>query len=61
MLFKMIEITLELGEGEEAKATLGILKNQKEFGLLWKGYTGGEKNRFREKWCSLGLKKEELS
>ena len=47
MLFKMIQIILELGQGEEANKSLEILKNQKAFDLLWKGYTSGEKKLFR--------------
>lgn len=39
MLFKMIQIILEQGEGEKAKNSLQTLKNQKAFDLLWKGYT----------------------
>ena len=50
MLFKLIQIVLELGEGEEAKMALMTLRMQKGFVLLWKGYTGKEKEAFRAKW-----------
>lgn len=55
MLFNIVNIILELGEGELAKTSLAIMKNQKAFDLLWKSYTAGEKNKFRNKWQAVGL------
>lgn len=60
MLFQLVDVILQLGEGEEAKLALLILKSQKSFDLLWKSYTGGEKGRFRAKWQKLGLEIGEL-
>jgi len=38
-----------------------VLKNQKAFDLLWKGYTSGEKATFRTKWESFGLDLSEVN
>jgi hypothetical protein len=37
-----------------------VLKNQKAFDLLWKGYTNSEKAAFKGKWESFGLDLGEL-
>lgn len=60
MLFQIVNVILELGEGEEAKNALTILRSQKAFDLLWKSYTSGEKNKFKSKWEALGLNAGEL-
>lgn len=39
MLFQMVNIVLEQGDGQDAKNALTIMKSQKAFDLLWKSYT----------------------